>query len=195
MDIHGLLVDEGWSRSGFRWKPLKTHEHSLQGSGIPRQRNKPVNQSTWSSGCFRLLHLAPHRPEKTSIFYAVNMGGKNRQKTWHFWGILDDQPVDLAGSSSFYIIFRHTKTSFTILHPFIPEKHQVSVLKMQTIFIQALHDAAPMISGGLHQRLYFLHLHQRRVMGLEIHTKSINNPQQTPLCNGKTLSHSRLMGV
>lgn len=70
-----------------------------------------------------------------------------------------------------------TPTSFTL--SFLPEKNTGFCVK-QTIFIrlatlqstviyhylfysyncQALHDAAPIISSGLHQRLYFLHLHQ-----------------------------------
>lgn len=33
---------------------------------------------------------------------------------------------------------------------------------------QALHDAAPIISSGLHQRLYFLHLHQEVSYGRDL---------------------------
>ena len=108
MDIHGLLVGEGWSRSGFRWKPMS----------IPCKAAEYPGSSSLSTNLHGLQVASgyftwQHRPEKTSIFYAVNMGGKNRQKNMAFLGNFG---WSTSGFGGVLIILYHFQTHKNILH-------------------------------------------------------------------------------
>ena len=139
------------------------HEHSKSAAEYPAS-------SSLSTNLHGLQVISPGKIDLKNLHMdmAVNMGIYSL-KHGNFIREKDDKPVDLAGVPK---NFRHTH----ILHPFIFARKNTGFCVKQTIFIrlatlqstviyhylfysyncQALHDAAPIISSGLHQRLYFL---------------------------------------